>query len=816
MKRVSLDIVERKVMNPFTGVNYKNLAIVGEAPGAEEVRAGKPFVGPSGKMLDSFLSEVGSSRSMFFITNVVTFRPPGNRKPTLEEIVEGLPRLALELRQAGVKKVLTVGATAMQALRYGGIPTKKIGASRGAWIEVDVAKFDGGESYVIKVMPTWHPAYVLRSPSHGTEFLTDLIKFFDNEKATRELPKKVTTIVRSLQHLKETIPCIPDVAVFDFETGDIDGETTGVRFWRSKLLALAFSWSISDTIQCVVIIRELFEDPEAMKLLSKAFKERTWIGHNVYFDVNLVVQYFGVQNPKVLDDTMLMHYALEEQRGTHGLKELARTMYDAPNWEGNIHKYLKRVRKDTYEKIPPDELYEYAAFDVYYTWLLLKDFKPLLKEKGLYEWPYKNLIMQMAWALNKAEQAGIEILPENLAAAEIEFKRRMLHIQAKLDNALVDEGLHQFVGMSPNSPKKCAEVIFDHLQFKPPRLKGKQRKKPRCTDKDVLARLPKHPITDAIVAYRRARKLLNTYVTKLPYFVDEQGRAHFGFRVHGTISGRISAGMLLTVPRAFKEDGKIIRDCFGSSKGLFMSADYSQAELRLAAAMSCDPFLLDVYRSGRDLHTEVAVKLYGKNWTREGRIQAKMLNFSNLYSVAGATHAFADHASLPIEQAKQVVKRYNETLKGLTRWKGTQFELLCEQGYIENPFGRRRRFSTITNINYSDAKKASVNAPVSSGVSDATHLAFVAVIEHIEEAGLQYLLTPLLTFHDAIDFEVCSRDEKVVRSCADILEGYLKAAWEQLMRRVVERGGEYCPIKVDVEIGESWGSLTSLDDYFGK
>jgi DNA polymerase-1 len=283
--------------------------------------------------------------------------------------------------------------------------------------------------------------------------------------------------------------------------------------------------------------------------------------------------------------------------------------------------------------------------------------------------------------------------------------------------------------------------------------------------------------------------------------ISPSGCVHPDFLVYGTEVGRLSARdpAIQTIPRATSSEvagvqwGKMVRDLFvARPEYVWVKVDYSQAELRVAAALSGDEFLLDVFQHGRDLHSEVARAMYGDNYTYEQRMDCKMFNFSYLYG--GSEHSFAADAGLPLSVAKAFVRQYNNVMKGLAAWKLEQLQKMKEQGYVETVTGRRRRIPLITHMNLEDARKSSVHAPVAGAASDLTLQSFIEV----HNWGLDGVRA-LIAVHDEIDIEVHKdRVKDVVPKVIRMMEEIASSAFPQV------------PWKADAEVGPSWGSIAKM------
>jgi len=416
---------------------------------------------------------------------------------------------------------------------------------------------------------------------------------------------------------------------------------------------------------------------------------------------------------------MLAHYTLQET-GMHGLKALATQYFGVDDYETRIiSKYLNN-RNDDYRKIPFDAFALYAVWDVVLTRELALVFEDELRKQGLYEKPFKSVIMPLQAALTKVELRGMLVDINYLAKQGDQFLYDIEVLKGQLQELAGDPNLN------PNSPKQLQVVLYDKLGIQPP---VGRKGAPRTTGKHLLEQREGIQIVNVLKEYRRVAKIHSSYVKNLIGYAGIDGRVHPTFKIHGTETGRlaVSEPALQTIPRAADKYGKIIRSAFMAPPDqTFVMVDYSQAELRVAAALSGEQFLIDIYANGRDLHTEVAQAMFGPSFTKEHRAWCKMFNFSYLYG--GNEHSFAGTTGLKIAVAREFVRRYDATMPRLAAWKQEQIQLALNRGYIETIFGRRRRFPLITPDVLDEVQKAAVNMPVQSVASDFTSLSAVRLV----------------------------------------------------------------------------------------
>lgn len=709
------------------------------------------------------------------MTNTVLCRPPANKLRGRADaaITHCRKRLAEELRPYAANKVpiITLGKTAAEVIL--GVDAS-MGSMRGHWYR------DG------HVFATWHPAYVLRAPSRMKEFVTDM------RKIKHGGPMKVEPIQYKVVETPTELDKFVLAVISESPLVCIDLETDQVVWWEDKILSIGVAWS---STKAFVIPEELVYHERTRKALEHIFDNCRVVGHNFKFDVKFMKHQLGVDNARIDEDSLIAHYVLDEN-GRHALKTLLAERFDIEDYEkGLVQRYLNS-RNDRYGKVPREHLYHYNALDVCYNMLLWYQLEEELLVEGLYDKPYRTPLMDSQQCFPDIELRGVLIDSEQHTALS-----EQLH--AAIDNTY--RQLSEMCGrdFNPRSWQQVQPIMYDHYGM--PEVTGRgfkvrsTSKAARNKIKDLLLKESEaYKWLELYDKYKSLEKLRSSYVDNLYDVLGPQGCVHPDFLVYGTEVGRLSARdpAIQTIPRAGtgevdgKKWGKAVRDLFVARPGyVWCKADYSQAELRVAAALSGDEFLLDVYRHNRDLHSEVARAMYGDNFTKEERVLAKMFNFSYLYG--GNEHSFAADAGLPINVARDFVRRYNRVMPGLAEWKKGQLRRMKEQGYVETQLGRRRRFPLLTYSNIEDAKKSSVHAPVAGTASDLTLLSLIR-LHTMDLEGVKVLIT----VHDEVDLEIRKdRIDEVVPIIIQTMEDVASEIFPQV------------PWKADAEIGESWGSI---------
>lgn len=757
--------LQKKPFVPSYTPDGAKVFVVGEGPGYHEVREKKPFVGQSGKLLEAVFTRYGVDYEEVGRSNVVACRPPNNREPTRKEVRCCAPRLAEELDSFTGNVILPVGKTAGDTLTS---PDLKISQRRGHW-------FDRNGT---PVMPTWHPAYVLRRPAVAREFYGDIKRALmgSEEHWLTEQPVVIQALdARDLEELLATMAEGATVA-FDLETDQVmwydrpDEEA-------DRILMMGISWTPHTGV--IVSGEMLYNDERTREVLNEFFarEDLEFVAHNGKFDV-VFLRTVGI-NARTDFDTMLAHYALWEETGGHGLKQLALEYYGLEDYEQELVQAYLKSRNDYYSKVPHKKLATYCAWDVCVTRQLRFDLEEEMIKEDVYEM-FKTLLMPMQAALLEVEWNGIPIDREHTEMWQERLFDYSDQLEAQMGEIANDPTLN------PRSPQQVAHVLYNVRGLPRPRVRGV---KPNSTAKKALMHIKEgeDEFVDKLRQYRRVHKMNRSYLKNILLFADVNGRVHPSALVHGTEVGRLSFRnpAIQTIPRPYEDMyGAIVRSSFVAPPGYkFIVADYSQAELRVVAVLSGDEFLLQVYRDGRDLHTEVAVSMYGDDWTQAQRILTKMFNFSYIYG--GSEYSFAEDAGLPIDVARTFVRDYNEIMPNLAQFRLDQLELARSQGYVVSPFGRKRRFPLITQHNLKDVRKAATHAPVAGAASDLTQLSLIRAVK----LGHQVVLT----VHDSIG--ELAREEEAEHYAAMLKMIMLEVAVEHFPE---------VPWEVDVDIRDRW------------
>ena len=373
---------------------------------------------------------------------------------------------------------------------------------------------------------------------------------------------------------------------------------------------------------------------------------------------------------------------------------------------------------------------------------------------------YQELELPLSAILREMEQIGVRIDVPMLKQAE-----------AKLNNELqtIEQQIYTSVGMTfnINSPKQVGEVLFDQLQLDDKAKKSKTGQ--YSTSEEVLLALkPKHPVVGLILEYRELKKLISTYISALPNYINPTtGKIHTTYNQTVTATGRLSSSNpnLQNLPIR-SERGQLIRQAVIPDEGcLFLSADYSQIELRLMAHFSQDPHLVQAFLSGQDIHAATAAKIFNvsiEEVTKEQRRQAKTANFGIIYGISA--FGLAQQLDCSRSEAKALIDGYFAAFPGVIDYIEKQKELARQQGYAVTLFGRKRYLPDILSHNAtvrSFAERNAVNSPIQGTAADIIKMAMVTIHRRLKEEGLKAQM--IMQVHDELNFNVPLNEVDKVR-----------------------------------------------------
>jgi len=601
-----------------------------------------------------------------------------------------------------------------------------------------------------------------------------------NLKTISEVPHAYH-IARSPVERARLIEALRARGTFCFDT-----ETTGLDTKAARLVGMSFSMD-PHTGYYVPVPQDPAESArildEFRSVLESEAIEKT--GHNLKFDLS-ALKWQGVEVKGRLFDTMVAHSLIEPEM-RHGMDYLSEVYLGyTPVPITQLIGGAKSERINMAD-VPLEKIAEYAAEDADVTLQLRGVLEPLLKQKGQ-ERVFYEIEAPLIPVLVDMEYQGIRVD----AGALAEFGAQLAQeIQS------LEQSINRLAGtpFNLNSPKQLGQVLFDILKIGP--APKKTRTGQYATDEQTLASLaPDHEIIQKLLEYRAASKLKSTYADALPTTIwPRTNRVHTTFNQVVTSTGRLNSQdpNLQNIPIR-TEQGQEIRKAFvpRDSKHRLLSADYSQIELRVIAALSREPGLLEAFRTGADVHTTTAAKVYGlppEKVTPEMRRKAKMVNYGIAYGISA--FGLAQRLRIPRKEAAEIINQYFLQFPGIRRFMEDLLVFARSHGYVETVTGRRRYLRDINSANNTvrgAAERNAINAPIQGTAADMIKLAMVQI--HADLARRKLKTRMLLQVHDELVFDLYLPEETEVRT---MVEHRMQTA---LALEV--------PLVVDIGVGRNW------------
>ena len=559
--------------------------------------------------------------------------------------------------------------------------------------------------------------------------------------------------------------------------GDIDEDT----FAAGRILSIAL-WNGKFG---VVIPEELAETEQAADLIKRLCDTCTVICHNGTFDMPYLSKRLGI-NVYHHEDTLLMHFVLDNLAGEHGLKPLARRWLRAADWDSEAKSYLKGGAY--FENIPREKLYKYNLYDVVWCYKLYEYFLPMLKNSGKYG--YYRYRMEVTKVLNDVQMNGVSVSLDALDELEEKYKRQCGENLTVLKQHAGDD-------FNPQSPKQIKDY-FKSKGVSSPSFDSDHLKKLRREGKEV-------EFIDALLAYRYAAKVIGSFIANVRRKVGEDGRIHPYYLPHGAKTGRLSAKgpAIQTMGR----DSGIKRALVAEPGCRIISCDYSQAELRTVAELADDEAMIAAFQPGApdffdDLMTKIwpdefptieayeAFKHEHPKTAKNRRALVKSICYGSNYG--RGVPAIATALEMPIEQAQHVYDQYMGAYSGLRDWQKRVRHSVgrkSEDHERETKFGLTFNPLFIADTHYNSTQNEALAFVPQSTANDICLHAAIEVNEKVRRYGAK--IVGLV--HDAIYVECPEQD---VKECGEMMEHEMSKAATLVFNRV--------PFVAEAEVGDNW------------
>lgn len=775
---------------PSSGPPRAQVAFVGEAPGLQEARTGRPFMGPSGDLLNTVMRHHGIKRQEVLLTNACLCRPPDNATPPAVAIKACRPRLIHELGSAQVETAVALGNTAAQALTgRTGVTKLRVGSGIPSSFNPD-----------LRVVSTLHPAYCLRNADGFPSLVVDVGKVV--HKGVSFTPPNYTVIHTPLEAIRLARKLLRGQGplVVDIET-DVEKDVGFGHPNQHSMLCIG----IGKRAEGYFVLADTALNKRSYRALGILLRRRGVVEQNGKFDNAGLYRHVGPVPLKF--DTLIASYVFDERPGIHGLEHQAQEYLGAPSWKDEIKQYVGSG--EGYGNIPRNILYKYNAYDVYCTDLLQEMWELRLSHDPDARRVH-DFLVEASNELMFVELNGIAVDVGYLDVLTDMYTKSLGEIEAGIDK-IVEKGTKgQTAFVNPRSPQQVKKVIHqmgikvdstdvDQLNKIIDYIKQLAHKKSLTRDTPVEPeQFPLYNFAVELLRHRRETKMYGTYVKGIRKRLY-RGRVYPTFLLHGTTTGRLSCRNpnLQNVPRE-----SAIRDLFVPARegNVFVQTDYSQAELRVLSFLAGDKYFRDIFNAGdHDLFDDLTPVLYphlqskdvvGAARWKEVRIRIKAFVYGLGY---GRGHeSIAEELKIPTSEAYKLKQNFFRVIPEIQAFQSqVQRDILAGKDLV-TPFGRHRRFMLITDRNRHEVLKEGLAFKPQSTSSDLTLQAMVNVRKDLKGYGWVRNIV-----HDSILAECRAEDAEEVAALMD--RRMLESA-----RSVV---GDTVKFATESKIGTTWGQV---------
>ncbi len=665
-----------------------------------------------------------------------------------------------------------------------------------------------------KFIPIINPAMLAFKPEIERLWLTSKRSVIDFVTGAKKPTQYSSDNLVGIQDKQQALDYIQAAIDSPNKWVALDSETAALYPRDGHVLGISLSYKKD----CGAYIDSDVIDDEVSAKCQELWNKKIVIFHNAKFDMWFFWFHFGWIFPQY-EDTMLLHYCIDETPGTHGLKQLALKYTVYGDYEQPLQEFIDNYRKEhkilkddfTYDLIPFDIMVPYACIDAIVTFLLFLKFKPTVEKNRKLLYVYENILIPGSTMLTQLQDNGVPFDRARLEKAALMMQTDIDKSVAKLYEFPQIREFEQLQGkeFNPGSVVQLRKLLFDHLKLTPT---GKETSTGAdSTDAEVLEALSsQHPVPALILEIRKKNKIKNTYLDKIIPQLDRDSRLRTGFNLHSTTSGRLSSSGKLNMQQ-LPRDNPAVKGCIKARPGYkIVSMDLTTAEVYVAAVLAKDKKLQQVFIDGGDFHSTIAKMVFKLDCPVEEvkkkypllRQGAKSTTFGILYQAGAITVAAQimkeSKVKTSTSQAQKYIDDYFRQFKDLYKWIESNKDFIAVNGFTYSHFGRKRR---LPNVNSSDRGirshtiRSGINFLVQSPASDINLLAAIEMMDYINAHKMGARIFALV--HDSILAEV---PESEIDEYCKILKGFVQT----------DRGLSIpgCPIGCEFEIG---------DDYsFGK
>lgn len=597
----------------------------------------------------------------------------------------------------------------------------------------------------------------------ASNLLFKKLYILDNEKFIEEFLQKIS-VCKKFSF---------SIAIDHFDV--MSNKILGIAFCLSKNEAyfLPFSKIISEDKNLLKKFQKVFENEEIEK-----------IGHQLKSSIVLLKRY-GISVKGNLFDTSIAHYLLQPEL-KHQQDYLAEIFlnYHCIAFDSLFDEKLK---EKSLASLPYGKYADYIAEKACVDFYLYDALKDKIKEENL-DYLCYEVEMPLIYVLADMEFTGVSIDTEALKHIALDLHEKLSIIEKEIYRLAEEE-------FNINSPKKVGEILFDKLQI-PAKVKKTKTNKQYSTSEDLLQSIKdKHPIIPLLLDYRGIKKLLGTYIEAFPLLINkETGKIHTSFNQAITATGRLSSSNpnLQNIPIR-DELGKEMRKVFSVEDGYyFLSADYSQVELRIMAHLAQDENMIEAFKSGKDIHQATAARIFNlplDEVDADMRRKAKTANFGIIYGIS--TFGLAERMNVSRTEAKNIIEEYFQKYAAIKQYMDKAIADAKENLFVETVFHRKRYLPDVVSHNAvvrSYAERNAINAPIQGTAADIIKIAMVNIFKAFEKENLKAKM--IIQVHDELNFVVPVNEIDRVKA---------------VVREEMENAAHFSvPLKADIGIGKNW------------
>ena len=550
----------------------------------------------------------------------------------------------------------------------------------------------------------------------------------------------------------------------------LDSETTGLYPRDGHMLGISLSY---ERDRGAYIDTECF-DEESERLLQELFHKKIVVFHNAKFDMAFFEYHFNFEFPR-FEDTMLLHYLIDENPGTHGLKQLAIKYTKYGDYEKPMYDWIDQYRKEhgilkndfTWDSIPFDVMKIYAGMDAAVTYLLYEKFIKIKQNKRLAK-VYDEILIPGCRFLTDIQDNGVPFDKLRLLKSQSLMQQEIDDAVAELYKEPAIRKFEEINGkdFNPNSTVQLRSLLFDYVGLNP--TGKKTGTGAHSTDAEVLETLSQQShIPGLILNIRQKSKIKNTYLDKILPQLDRDSRLRTGFNLHGTTSGRLSSSGKLNMQQ-LPRDNPIVKGCIKAAPGhKIVAMDLTTAEVYVAAVLAKDTALMDVFKSGGNFHSSIAKKVFrlpcpveevAEKFSTQ-RQAAKAVTFGIMYGAGAAkiSEQVTKDSGKPFgrAEAQDVIDEYFNAFHKLKQWITDNQTFIKQNGFIYSFFGRKRRLPNVASTDkgiQSHSIRSGLNFLVQSAASDINLLGAIDMNAWIKANKKKARIFALV--HDSILAEV--------------------------------------------------------------